>query len=683
MADDNSYEQERQRIIAENAALLAQLGLDHFSASSPAGGRSRGSSVAGGANGGGGSSTASKRKPRASAGAREGSKRSKLSNGADGEDGSAAAASAARGGGMSTSTRRSTRLMGLVPESEEAVAHLAAQAERAKKELEALRHAERKVRKEVEALGELVREEEWNEDNDRNGQELTSFLASVASKPNPRPTSSLAYTSTDPYTDATSTTAAETALRNTYRTSTFLRTAKMNTERVYSLTVHPDPTRVLVFSGDKRGIVGVWDANARDHDGDADDDDEGEAQDDKRGRLSVKREDEDAGDGEAIVKDWTRGSGKVWRMQVHQRSAISCLKVDPTRGDTLFTSAYDCSIRALSLTNGISTSIYALPDPDALINHFDISPSGHEIWAVDSLGGLSHVDMREDNGNGKAWARRRWVISAQSRNTKIGGVSINRESRFLELVNMFWIVADCHGRAAMNPSLICTASNDRTMRIWDTRHLHSIRSHPFTPAQIPEVDSKEPASDPDKLRLDHTGHSPSLYPTVLSEWDEDVYPAMNTKKHAGLLRAESAHEKSCSAAYWDPAGRRVLTTCYDDRIRVYDAKPSLFKVDVPVEGTFNPHLKVKHNCQTGRYVTIFKAQWCQNTQLAPHFSIGNMKKRVSVFSGLTGSLIADLSHPSLTAVPAVTATHPNIAGVVVGGNASGKCHLWGPAPLLD
>jgi chaperonin cofactor prefoldin len=66
--------------------------------------------------------------------------------------------------------------MGLKPESDEAVAHLAAQAERAKKELEMLRHAERKVRKEVESVGELVKEDEWNEDNGRSGEELASTL---------------------------------------------------------------------------------------------------------------------------------------------------------------------------------------------------------------------------------------------------------------------------------------------------------------------------------------------------------------------------------------------------------------------------------------------------------------------------------------------------------------------------
>jgi hypothetical protein len=86
-------------------------------------------------------------------------------------------------------------------------------------------------------------------------------------------------------------------------------------------------------------------------------------------------------------------------------------------------------------------------------------------------------------------------------------------------------------------------------RIWDTRHLDSIPSEPF-----PTLTA---ASD----------HDRSLYPDTMSEWNEHVYPAMQKKKHAGLLRTESPHEKSCSAAFWDPTGRKVLTTCYDDRIR--------------------------------------------------------------------------------------------------------------------
>lgn len=81
-------------------------------------------------------------------------------------------------------------------------------------------------------------------------------------------------------------------------------------------------------------MLGIWDADARDDDVDVD----AGHDEAKEGHLSVKREHVDGaaeGKGDSIVKHWTRGSGKVWRMQVHQRSAISCLRVDPTRGDTV------------------------------------------------------------------------------------------------------------------------------------------------------------------------------------------------------------------------------------------------------------------------------------------------------------------------------------------------------------
>lgn len=38
-------------------------------------------------------------------------------------------------------------------------------------------------------------------------------------------------------------------------------------------------------------------------------------------------------------------------------------------------------------------------------------------------------------------------------------------------------------------------------------------------------------------------------------------------KSKGLLRSSYQHGKSCSAAYWDPTGRRILTTSYDDKLR--------------------------------------------------------------------------------------------------------------------
>jgi hypothetical protein len=77
---------------------------------------------------------------------------------------------------------------------------------------------------------------------------------------------------------------------------------------------------------------------------------------------------------------------------------------------------------------------------------------------------------------------------------------------------------------------------------------------------------------------------PSPKPRVKAETGEEYKPKLNTyptsnignekvsnyqssAKGKGLLRASYQHGKSCSAAYWDPWGRRILTTSYDDKLR--------------------------------------------------------------------------------------------------------------------
>lgn len=35
----------------------------------------------------------------------------------------------------------------------------------------------------------------------------------------------------------------------------------------------------------------------------------------------------------------------------------------------------------------------------------------------------------------------------------------------------------------------------------------------------------------------------------------------------GLFRAEHPHNKSVSSAYWDPRGRQIVSTSYDDTLR--------------------------------------------------------------------------------------------------------------------
>jgi len=42
---------------------------------------------------------------------------------------------------------------------------------------------------------------------------------------------------------------------------------------------------------------------------------------------------------------------------------------------------------------------------------------------------------------------------------------------------------------------------------------------------------------------------------------------LETKEGKTCLRAEWRHDKSVSSAYWDPRGRAIVSTSYDDNLR--------------------------------------------------------------------------------------------------------------------
>jgi hypothetical protein len=114
------------------------------------------------------------------------------------------------------------------------------------------------------------------------------------------------------------------------------------------------------------------------------------------------------------------------------------------------------------------------------------------------------------------------------------------------------------------PNLLVTAGNDQNLRIWDVRHLpryspsptEDIKPSPRTRKSLP---SPPPSAKPDG------GMSNTIPDTTIPY--EEVETFANGAKGKGLMRASFKHGKSCSAAYWDPWGRRILTTSYDDKLR--------------------------------------------------------------------------------------------------------------------
>lgn len=160
-------------------------------------------------------------------------------------------------------------------------------------------------------------------------------------------------------------------------------------KRIYSMLYHPTLDKDLIFTGDQEGILGIWDALAPSHNED--------------------------------TEDTSFPSGSSFTLQLHARSAIGCLRMDPGSQDRLYSSSYDASIRLLSLSTGGSNEIWAAP-PDVQLGEFDIlapqvqantptftpAPQLDErsIWLSDHRGGLLHLDVRH-----KAATVHRWQVS--------------------------------------------------------------------------------------------------------------------------------------------------------------------------------------------------------------------------------------------------------------------------------
>lgn len=84
---------------------------------------------------------------------------------------------------------------------------------------------------------------------------------------------------------------------------------------------------------------------------------------------------------------------------------------------------------------------------------------------------------------------------------------------------------------------------------------------------------------------------------------------------------------------------------------------------------------IKHNNQTGRWVTILRAQWQQNPrQGGEKLVIANMNRFLDIYAE-DGTQLAQLGDDLLTAVPAAAMLHPT-EDWVAGGTASGKVALF-------
>ncbi|EGV60691.1 hypothetical protein PSN45_001535 [Yamadazyma tenuis] len=205
------------------------------------------------------------------------------------------------------------------------------------------------------------------------------------------------------------------------------------------------------------------------------------------------------------------------------------------------------------------------------------------------------------------------------------------------------------GSFAINPNAshqIASASLDRTLRIWDLRNVGA--------ASWSEFDT-----------------SPSPHP----------YGAYGSRL-------------SVSCVDWN-LENRIVCNGYDDNICIFDLsgnkqQPAVtqWSTDYQVPGkktqkseedeiptNLEPFTRIRHNCQTGRWVSILKSKW----QVAPEdgvqkFVIANMNRGFDIYDQ-KGQILAHLTGSNVGAVPAVCSMHPT-QNWCAGGSASGKVYMF-------
>lgn len=173
-----------------------------------------------------------------------------------------------------------------------------------------------------------------------------------------------------------------------------------------------------------------------------------------------------------------------------------------------------------------------------------------------------------------------------------------------------------------HPHIVATASLDRTLKIWDLRKISG-------------------------------------------------------KGAARLPVLAGAHESklSVSHAAFNSAGQ-IATASYDDTIKIHTLPTPSSSPFSPECLDLTPTTIIPHNNQTGRWVTILRAQWQAQPEVdgVQKFVIGNMNRFVDVYTD-KGQQVAQLGGEGITAVPAVAVWHERREWVAAG-TASGKLCLW-------
>ena len=130
------------------------------------------------------------------------------------------------------------------------------------------------------------------------------------------------------------------------------------------------------------------------------------------------------------------------------------------------------------------------------------------------------------------------------------------------------------------------------------------------------------------------------------------------------------HTRSLSCSFFSPiSGNQVVTMCTDDKIRLFNTSD--------IKATLTPQCQIRHNNNTGRWLTPFRAAW--HPSLDGMLVTGSMERprQIEVWQTKTGSLenVKKLMGDDLGSVCSLVGIHPSHE-VITGANSSGRVHVF-------
>ncbi|XP_016066951.1 PREDICTED: WD repeat-containing protein 76 [Miniopterus natalensis] len=172
-----------------------------------------------------------------------------------------------------------------------------------------------------------------------------------------------------------------------------------------------------------------------------------------------------------------------------------------------------------------------------------------------------------------------------------------------------------------------------------------------------------------KIRTIHVHPVHRQYFITAGLRDVHIYDArrLNPKGSQPLISL-TEHTKSIASAYFSPhTGNRVVTTCADCKLRIFDS--SCISSQIPLLTT------IRHNTITGRWLTRFQAVW--DPKQEDCVIVGSMAypRQVEIFHETGKRVHSFLGGECLVSVCSINAMHPT-RYILAGGNSSGKIHVF-------